>query len=52
MVDLKRRVLIALLAVILGMSTNNAAGQSLHTEHTYKLDDPYFLVFLSPMFLR
>jgi len=38
--DLNRRVLIALLAVVLGMSMNNATGQSLHTEHTYKLDDP------------
>lgn len=40
MIDLNWRVLCALLVVILGMSTNNAAGQSLHTEHTYKLDDP------------
>lgn len=40
MIDLNWRALSALLVVILGMSANNAAGQSLRTEHTYKLDDP------------
>lgn len=38
--DLSGRVLITLLVVILGMSMHTAAGQSRHTEHTYKLDDP------------
>ena len=40
MIDPNWRLLSALLIVSLGASTNIAVGQSLNTEHTYRLEDP------------